>query len=49
MRKWYRVFNAARVLIRTVGRATEDDTLSKEEMSQIMKAMWAVIRAYRGQ
>jgi hypothetical protein len=48
MRKWIRVFNAARGLIKAVGTATEDGAISQADMSKVMKAMWVVIRAHRG-
>ena len=48
MLKWIRVFKAARHLVKVVGDATEDSAISSAEMSQIMKAMWAVIHAYQG-
>jgi hypothetical protein len=48
MRRWIRVFKAVRGLVRAVGASTEDNTISRAEMSEIMKAMWAVIRAYKG-
>ena len=48
MRRWIQVFKAVRGLVRAVGASTEDNAISKAEMSEIMRSMWAVIRAYRG-
>ena len=48
MRRWIQVFKAVRGLVRAVGASTEDNAISRAEMSEIMRAMWAVIRAYRG-
>ena len=48
MVRWIRVFRAVRQLIHVVADADEDSTITAEEQTQILKAMWAIMKAYRG-
>ena len=49
MLKWIRVFKAVRALMHVVADADEDQKISAEEQRDILKAMWSVVRAYRGE
>jgi hypothetical protein len=48
MRRWIRVFKAFRILVRTVDAADEDNKWTREERNAVLKAIWGVVRAYRG-
>jgi len=48
MRRWLRVFKAVRHLIRVVGDADSDEKWTQQERSDVMTALWAVVKAYRG-
>jgi hypothetical protein len=48
MVRWIRVFKAVRGLMKVVGDADDDGKITKAETTQILKAMWRVVRAYRG-
>ena len=42
------MFKAVRVLMHVVADADEDQKITAEEQRDILKAMWSVVRAYRG-
>ena len=46
--RWIRVLKAVRSLVQVVANADEDQKMTAEEQREILKAMWAVVRAYRG-
>lgn len=48
MVRWIRVFRAVRQLMHVVADADEDSTITAEEQRRILKAMWAIVKAYRG-
>ena len=48
MIRWVRVFRAVRHLMHVVTDADEDRRLTAEEQRVMLKAMWRVVKAWRG-
>ena len=48
MIRWVRVFRSVRHLMHVVADADEDRRLTAEEQREMLKAMWRVVKAWRG-